>query len=151
MITIPIVSVKLVRESNHRYNLSTKKASSPDDAVRIINAALDLSNEAQEVFGVLYLDSQNKVTGIQEITRGTLTSSVVHPRETFKGAILHNACSIIVFHNHPSGEPKPSLEDKVVTKKLIKAGKLLDIPVLDHIVIGDSCFQSLRENSDLEF
>ena len=83
--------------------------------------------------------------GIQEITRGSLSASIVHPREVYKAAILHNAASIILAHNHPSGSPSPSREDIAVTERILKAGKILDIPLLDHVIIGDPRFVSLKE------
>ena len=133
---ISISKVKLVREPAHRYDVE-KQISSPDSAVKVINAVLDLEDEAQEVLGVLFLDTKNKVTGITEVTRGSLNTSIVHPREVFKAAILHNAASIILFHNHPSGDSAPSNEDRAVTKRIKETGKILDIPLLDHIVIGN--------------
>ena len=76
---------------------------------------------------------------------GSLTASIVHPREVFEVAIRHNAASIILLHNHPSGDPSPSREDINVTQRLVKAGKSMDIPVLDHIVLGDNRFISIKE------
>lgn len=80
------------------------------------------------------------------ISRGTLNASLVHPREVFKGALLANAYSIMLAHNHPSGNFTPSEADKQVTAKLVKAGKLLDVQVLDHIIVGDSDYFSFRES-----
>ena len=83
------------------------------------------------------LDTKNQVTGIVEITRGTLDASLVHPREVFAPAIAAAASSIILAHNHPSGDATPSLEDRQVTHRLIECGKMLGIDVLDHIIVGD--------------
>ena len=83
------------------------------------------------------LDTKNHIIAAHEVTRGSLNASIVHPREVFKAAVMANASSIICFHNHPSGNPNPSREDLAVTDRLVKAGKILDIPVLDHIIIGD--------------
>ena len=91
------------------------------------------------------LNTKNSIVGIQEITRGSLSASIVHPREVYKAAILHNAASIILAHNHPSGSPSPSREDIAVTERILKAGKILDIPLLDHVIIGDPRFVSLKE------
>jgi len=101
--------------------------------------------EEQEVFYVLVLDTQNKVRLAQEVTRGTLNSSLVHPREVFRLAIVHGAAGIIVAHNHPSGNVTPSLDDKAVTLQLTEAGKLLDIPVYDHLIVGDTQYFSFAE------
>jgi DNA repair protein RadC len=83
------------------------------------------------------LDQKNKVIGIHTVSMGSLTASVVHPREVFKPAILSNAAAIILAHNHPSGQPQPSQEDRVLTVRLVTAGKLLGISILDHVIIGD--------------
>ena len=82
------------------------------------------------------LDSRHRILGITEISRGTLTASLVHPREVFKAAILANAAAIIVAHNHPSGDVTPSSEDDKVTKRLREAGKVMGIRVLDHVIVG---------------
>ena len=96
-----------------------------------------LEDEPSEVFGVLLLDSQNQILAWHEATRGILDASLVHPREVFRAAILGNAAGIILAHNHPSGNPNPSSEDHKVTRDLVRAGDLLAIPVLDHVIIGD--------------
>jgi DNA repair protein RadC len=86
---------------------------------------------------VALLDRKNRVIGINTVAIGSLTASVVHPREVMKPAILSNAAAIILCHNHPSGDPQPSQEDRVLTQRLVEAGKLLGINVLDHLIIGD--------------
>jgi len=85
---------------------------------------------------ILLLDQKNQVIGINTVSMGSLTASVVHPRECFKPAILCNAVSLICGHNHPSGDCQPSREDRALTTRLVEAGKLLGIAVLDHIIIG---------------
>lgn len=148
-VTISISKVKLVRESCHRYDIDSKHISDPQDAADAVNAALDLENEAQEVLGTIFLDTKNRITGIMEVTRGTLFSSLSHPREIFKGAILHNAASIILFHNHPSGEAEPSREDIRITERIVESGKILDIPLLDHIIIGYKSHYSLKKHNQI--
>jgi DNA repair protein RadC len=96
-----------------------------------------LGNVDREHFLVAMLDQKHKVIGINTVSMGSLTASVVHPREVMKPAILSNAASLLCCHNHPSGSPQPSQEDRVLTKRLVDVGKLLGINVLDHIVIGD--------------
>lgn len=91
----------------------------------------------QERFVIAYLDIKNRVQSIVSITVGTLDASLVHPREVFKPAILEGSASIILSHNHPSGNPTPSPQDMAVTDRLTEAGKLIGINVLDHIVYGD--------------
>lgn len=108
--------------------------------------AAKLENRAQEVFAVAYLDSKNKLIGYREITSGTINSSLVHPREVFGPAVSIGAVSIIIGHNHPSGDPLPSNEDNAVTKRLYNAGSILGIPLLDHIIIGNDCYYGYRES-----
>ncbi len=103
------------------------------------------SRELQEVFYVLTLDTQSRVISCQEVTRGTLNASLVHPREVFRLAIAEGAAGIVVVHNHPSGDPTPSADDRTVTRQLVEAGKLLDIPVYDHVVIGNGRYVSFAE------
>ena len=90
-------------------------------------------------------DTKNKVLAIRTASIGDLSSSIVHPREVFKDAVVASAASIIVAHNHPSGDPTPSAEDVTVTKRLIQAGEIMGIDLLDHIVLGDGDFVSLKE------
>ena len=149
MITISVSKIKLVRESNHRYDINNKSIRTPEDAVNIINAVLDLENEAQEVLAEIILNNKGKVDGIMEISRGSINASIAHCREIFRGAILHNAASIILVHCHPSGEAEPSREDIATTHRVQKAGRILDIPLLDHIVIGDHRFTSLKSQGIL--
>ena len=105
-----------------------------------------LENEACERFVALLLNGKHRVAGFAEVSRGTLTSSLVHPREVFGPAIREVAAAVIVAHNHPSGDPEPSQEDLAVTKRLHEAGVLLGIPLLDHIIVGErGSFTSLRE------
>jgi DNA repair protein RadC len=114
---------------------STTTLSSPHTAYDFVR--LILENEPQEVFLAILLDSKHKPTAVVEVSRGTLTASLVHPREVF-GPVLRigTAQAIIIAHNHPSGDPMPSEEDKQITMQLREAGNLLDVPVLDHIIIG---------------
>ncbi|MEG0951204.1 MAG: DNA repair protein RadC [Niameybacter sp.] len=108
-----------------------------------------LRHKKMEQFLVVYLDTKCKCLGYEEISRGSLNASIVHPREVFKGAILKSAYSIIALHNHPSGDPTPSREDVQITSKLKSSGEMLGIGLLDHIVIGDGAFISLKEQGYL--
>lgn len=113
---------------------------SPEDAVRWLSPRLrDLSVEE---FHVLALDSQSRVLRDITITRGLLDSSLVHPREVFRAAIAEAAAGIILVHNHPSGDPTPSPEDRAVTRQLVQAGRLLDLPVYDHLIVAGDRFTS---------
>ena len=141
MVKIENVRIKLVRESAGLY--CNNYISSPEDATEIAAKHFEDMASDREVFSVILLDVKNRVIGINVVSIGSLTASVVHPREVFKAACLANAASIILTHNHPSGDPAPSKEDISVTTRLIQAGRLMDIPVLDHIVIGDNTGRSI--------
>ncbi len=97
------------------------------------------------MFYVLTLNAQSRVVSCQEVTRGILNSSLVHPREVFRLAIAEGAAGIVVVHNHPSGDATPSADDRAVTKQLVDAGRIIDIPVYDHVVIGGSRYVSFAE------
>jgi DNA repair protein RadC len=99
----------------------------------------------QEVFKVLLLDSANHLLRDVKVSEGILNSSLVHPREVFRHAILEPAASIILLHNHPSGNPEPSPEDLQITRQLVEAGKIMGIPVHDHLIISPSSFTSFAE------
>jgi DNA repair protein RadC len=116
---------------------------SPADVYRWF--APRLADLAAEEFHVLALDSQSGILRDLLVTRGILNSSLVHPREVFRGAIAEAAAGIIVVHNHPSGDPAPSADDRAVTRQLVDAGKVLDLPVYDHVIIGARGYLSFAE------
>jgi len=115
---------------------------SPKDAARYFN---DLEHQNQEFFDVIFLNVKNVVIGRKNIFKGSLNSSIVHPREIFKEAVRLSAASIICSHNHPSGDPSPSPEDLEVTKRLVEAGKIVGIEIIDHVIIGHGKHVSLKE------
>jgi DNA repair protein RadC len=104
-----------------------------------------LSDEPSEVFAILCLSTKHRVIAYHEVSRGTLDSTLVHPREVFKAAILANAAAIVLTHNHPSGDPTPSPDDVVLTQRLVQAGQILGIDVVDHVIIGDGRWVSFLE------
>jgi len=116
---------------------------SPADAADLVR--YEMSGLEQEHLRVILLDTRNHVLGIEEVYKGSVNSSQVHIGEVFKPAIRRNAPAIIVIHNHPSGDPTPSPDDVAVTRAILQAGKLLDIDVLDHMVIGQGRWVSLKE------
>jgi DNA repair protein RadC len=116
---------------------------SPADVFRWF--APRMADLAAEEFHVLALDSQSGVLRDLLVTRGILNSSLVHPREVFRGAIAEAAAGIIVVHNHPSGDPAPSADDRAVTRQLVEAGRVLDLPVYDHVIVGASRYLSFAE------
>jgi len=100
---------------------------------------------AQETFHCLLLDGKHRLRRCERVSQGTLTSSLVHPREVFGPALREGAAALIVVHNHPSGDPEPSPEDLAVTRRLLEAGRTLGVPLLDHVVVADEGFVSIRE------
>jgi DNA repair protein RadC len=120
---------------------------SPEDAANYVMN--DLRFLSQEHFVCLYLSTKNQVIHQQTIFIGSLNASIVHPREVFKEAFRRSAASIICIHNHPSGDPGPSREDIEVTKRLVECGKIIGIEILDHLIIGDKKFVSLKEKGYL--
>ena len=114
----------------------------PRDAFEILK---NMRYETKERFMILCLDTKNHVIAMPTISIGNLNSSLVHPREVFKEAMKYAVSGIILAHNHPSGDPTPSKEDIQITDRLVKSGNILGIDVLDHIVIGDGVYRSLKE------
>jgi len=117
---------------------------SPEDAAALVME--EMRHYDKEYFCALLLNTKNQVLARETISIGTLNYSATHPRELFKAAIRRSAAGIIVVHNHPSGDPEPSRQDIEVTDRLIEAGKIIGIEVLDHLVIGDNRFVSLKAN-----
>jgi DNA repair protein RadC len=115
----------------------------PEALVKVIRASI--KDKAKEHFKLILLNPRNKIIGISTISIGTLNASLVHPREVFKDAIVHTAASVVLAHNHPSGDPEPSEDDIKITKKLVESGKILGIDVIDHIVVGKNSFLSFKE------
>jgi DNA repair protein RadC len=139
-------AVELGRRMKHK-DLPEIRITSPQDVVGMLMD--DMQYLKQECFKIILLDTKNKVIKVEEITRGTLNSSLVHPREVFVKAIKQHAASIILVHNHPSGDTEPSAEDKSITKRLVDAGELIGILVLDHIIIGWETFLSFKQEKIL--
>ena len=142
---IYIVSIKMVKESSFLYQ--TRTISSPKDAYEMIKEQLEGLDREQ--FIIACLNTKNEPTNISVVSVGTLNKAIVHPREVFKTAILSNAAGIMAFHNHPSGETTPSQQDIQLTHRLVEAGELLGIKLLDHLIIGDGTFTSLKEKGYL--
>ena len=137
------VSVRLVRRGRHRYR--PRKIERPGEVYEFLS---DLQYLDREVFYSLHLDGKYQLVSCEEVSRGSLGSSLVHPREVYKGAILSSAAALIVAHNHPSGDPTPSVEDCSVARRLYKAGELLGIPLVDSVIIGNGRYYSLKEGGD---
>ena len=144
-----LTTLRLIREGSF-----AAPAGYPDDRVPIRSPrdvfafmAPYADREICESFWILPLDSQHRLASIGPtvITRGILNSSLVHPREVFCAAIVAGAAAVILSHNHPSGDPTPSADDRVITDQLVAAGRLLDIPVHDHVIVGRGRYVSFAE------
>lgn len=142
---VDIVRIQIIKESSILYK--DRKVASPNDAYNLTKKFFECADREQMI--VCSLDTKNQPITINVCSIGTLNSSLVHPREIFKPVILSNAASIIVVHNHPSGDPEPSPEDVNITHRLKECGKLLGIDLVDHIIIGDERFISLKEKGIL--
>ncbi len=140
--------LELKTELAVREPVSGELLNTPEAAAPFLE---DMRNLAQEAFCVLTLNTKNRVIRRHLISLGTLSSTLVHPREVFRPAITDGAASIIVAHNHPSGDPSPSADDLRITKKLIESGKQIEIAVLDHLIVGDGQILSLKESGLVEF
>lgn len=143
---VKAVQIKAALEISRRLMMSPASEritiKSPDDVAALVMN--DMRNLDKEYFRILLLNTKNHVLSIETINIGTLNSSMVHPREIFKVAIKKSAAALILFHNHPSGDPSPSTDDINITKRIIQSGDILGIFVLDHIIIGDNKFISLK-------
>lgn len=142
-----------IREISVRYMPSTVPLNEGDrfqNSRQVYEAFRELILEPVEVFRVLLLDSKNQFLHFEDISRGSLSTSVVHPREVFWSAVHHRAAAIICLHNHPSGHPAPSREDRECTNRICSAGRILGIRVLDHIIIGERDYFSFADSGILE-
>lgn len=116
---------------------------------QIFDGFRDIFLEPVEVFRVMLLDGKNRLLFFEDVGRGSVSACLVHPREVFWSAIHHRASAIICVHNHPSGDPEPSAEDRTITSRLREAGELLGIRLLDHIIIGESSYYSFLDRGNL--
>lgn len=124
-----------IKEEIGQYFESATRFTSP---LQIFDIFKFLANESKEHFITIHLDGKNRILCIDLVSTGSLNQSIVHPREIFKGALLSSAAALVLIHNHPSGDPSPSREDREITRRLKEAGELLGIRVLDHIIVGDT-------------
>lgn len=127
----PVVEVRVVREA------PLARIASPRDVRDYLVNEMGAQEWPQERFVVLILDTQNNVRAAETVTVGILDASLAHPREVFALAVVERAASIVLAHNHPSGDPTPSAADREDTRQLVKAGRILGIPVRDHVIVGD--------------
>ena len=139
---VPLYTTRLVRERTFTFP-TRDQVRSPTDAAVILRAYFE--DRDREEFLVVFLDTANTLVGIHVASVGGLAASIVEPRQVFKAAVLANAAAVLLAHNHPSGNPEPSREDVAVTRQLVEAGKVMGIPVHDHLIVTDHGHTSLAE------
>ena len=140
---IPRFDIRMIRDGRVPIMEAPVIIRTPADALPVL--AAELSELAYERFIALALNTKNHVIAVLPVSSGSLNASIVHPRELFQRAILANCASLILSHNHPSGISDPSPDDVHLTRKLVEAGLLLDIPIIDHIVLGFPGYTSFKE------
>jgi len=151
--TIPGLGAAKAAQIKAAFELGKRLAASVDGPKAVVRGASDaaalvmedLRHRRQECLTAILLDVRNQVIGIRVLTIGTLTGSPAHPREVFREALAHGCASVILCHNHPSGDPTPSNDDIALTARIAEAGELMGIPLLDHIIVGDGRYVSLKE------
>lgn len=143
---IDLVKLKVVKESVLEYDVNIN---SPQVAASLIQKMIGDSDRENLV--LVCLDTKNKPTSVQILSTGSLNASLLHPREVFKSVLLSNSASFIIGHNHPSGDLTPSQEDIRITKRLIEVGQLMGIELMDHLIVSDTSFMSMREKGTVSF
>lgn len=143
-----VAALELGRRAAAEPGVEGERIRGPADVYRRLGPALrDLE---QEEFHALLLNTQHRVVREVLVTRGILDASLIHPREVFRVAVAEGAAAVILAHNHPSGDPTPSAEDRAVTRQMVQAGRALGIPVLDHVVIGDGRWRALSQEGGMD-
>lgn len=139
--TVDVMRCTVVREKQISY---VEHAVEEPAKVYELLKNLGIEDAAEEYFYLICLNAKCEVLGVHEVSHGALSETIVSPREVFKRALVNNAASIVVAHNHPSGDPTPSGEDITTTKRLEEAGNVLGVKLMDHIIVGDGCYESMR-------
>lgn len=141
-----LAGLELGRRAGHAGTGPAQYIEEPKDVVKLFD---HLKNEKKEHFCAVYLNSKNRVLCTRTIHIGTVNMSIASPRELFREAIREGAASLIAVHNHPSGDPSPSIEDIQITQKLKESGRLLGIPIIDHLILGQQCYYSFQEKGSI--
>ena len=144
-------TIEVVQETSKKYEGDLKSIKDSYTAVKAFKEIFRIDKQAEEVLALLCLDTKNKIIGAFEVSRGTINSSMAHPREVYKRALLMNSARIMLCHNHPSGEVEPSSADDAMTKRMKEASELIGIDLLDHFIIGngENDFYSYRAETEL--
>ena len=146
-----LLSLKVVREKDAPYCGTDEQVTKPEIAAGIFERVFALTEQAEEVLCMITLDTRRRPSGFWRVSTGSLTQSIVHPREVFKRALLANAHSVILAHNHPSGDPEFSPEDRECARKIAEAGKIIGVSLLDFLAIGTGDrYQSASEEGILD-
>ena len=132
----------LVREEEFAYDV---KCVNPNDVYKFLCDEINLDIQTEEYSYMLTTDAKGNIIGIHEISHGTISNTLMSPKDILKRAIINNACGIILAHNHPSGDATPSSEDIAVTRRIKEAAEILEIKLVDHLIIGDNSYVSLRK------
>jgi len=145
-ISINIYTLKQIRLSHHHYDLDLP-VTAPAVCHHLLDLLLDLKHEPVEKFGIIALNAKHKILGLHVLGVDSLEAVTVEPREVFKAAMVNNAHAIIAFHNHPSGDPEPSVWDIAITGRLKDVGDFLNIRLLDHLIVGERKWFSMKERN----
>lgn len=143
--SINIYTLRQVRQRTGWFEIDECSIDNPRECYKVLQLLLDLKSEPVEKFGIVALNSKNHIAGVHIIAKGALNHNFIEAREVYQAALINNAHAIIAFHNHPSGNPRPSIEDVMLTRKLKKVGELIKVALLDHIVTGEDSYVSLKE------
>ena len=143
------IELRLVREDVGTYKMGKSSATSPRTTSSILNQVFDMENLTKEIFVVVFLNNKNEIVGLSKMSEGVINATLVSPRDIFQLAFTVNANSIIIAHNHPSGDTSPSNEDLMLTKRIKKASDIMDVNLIDHIIIGDNRYFSLKESGHI--
>lgn len=146
---VSVVSIQLVRERKLDYPEAGKALNQPEAVCDLFGALFGGEPDREHVVAIM-LDTRHRPTSVTVVSQGTLDSSLVHPREVFKAAILSNAAGIILVHNHPSGDVTPSPEDLAITRRLERAGAIMGIKFVDHVVVGGDDFLSMKRSGIID-
>ena len=142
-------ALEVARELVGRRDALSKDRADVSGPRQVYERLQGLRHKRKEHFVALYVNARNRLTHVETVSIGTLTASLVHPREVFGPAVERSAAGVIVAHNHPSGDARPSAEDRAATRRLERAGRILGVPLLDHIVVGEGGYYSFREEGGL--
>ncbi|NLW47002.1 MAG: DNA repair protein RadC [Firmicutes bacterium] len=143
--SINIYTLKQVRTKRRRYDLEGSQITSPSVCYHLLQYLFDLESKTAEQFGIIALNTKHKIVGVHIIGSGTIDHVYIEPRQVYMAALMNNAKAIIAFHCHPSGDATPSRDDLILTQRLKKAGKIMCIELLDHLITGEGNYVSLRE------